>query len=44
MLEVPGSQEGAGIKILPWKLDDLLGLDPATIHELEALQVDNLHK
>lgn len=44
MLEVPGSQEGAGVKILPREFDNLLGLDPATIHKLEALQVDNLKR
>lgn len=42
LLQVSWSQKGAGIKILLWKLDNLLGLDPATVHELEALQVDNL--
>lgn len=42
--QVSGGQEGTGVKILPWKLDNLLGFDPATIHELEALQVDNLKR
>lgn len=40
--QVSGSQEGTGVKILPRKFDNLLGFDPATVHELEALQVDNL--
>lgn len=40
--QVSGSQEGTGVKILPWKFDNLLGFDPAAVHELEALQVDNL--
>ncbi len=44
MLQVSGSQEGAGVKILPRELDNLLGLDPATVHKLEALQMDNLKK
>lgn len=39
---VSGSQEGTGVKILPRKFDNLLGFDPATVHKLEALQVDNL--
>lgn len=39
---VSGSQEGAGVKILPRKFDNLLGFDPAAVHKLEALQVDNL--
>lgn len=40
--QVSGSQEGTGVKILPRKFDNLLGFDPAAVHELEALQVDNL--
>lgn len=42
LLQVPRGQEGAGVETLPWELDDLLGFDPATVDELEALQVDNL--
>lgn len=40
--QVSGSQEGTGVEILPRKLDDLLGFDPAAVHKLESLQVDNL--
>ena len=35
--QVPRGQEGAGVKALPGELDDLLGLDPAPVHEVEAL-------
>lgn len=42
LLQVSGSQEGAGIKVLTWELNNLLRLNPATVDELEALQVDNL--
>lgn len=44
LLQVSGSQEGAGVKILPWELDNLLGFDPTTVYKLKALQVDNLGK
>lgn len=44
LLQVSGSQEGAGVKVLPRELDNLLGFDPTTIYKLEALQVDNLKK
>lgn len=44
LLQVSGSQEGAGVEIFPRELDNLLGLDPAAVHKLEALQVDNLKK
>lgn len=44
LLQVSGSQEGAGVAIFPRELDNLLGLDPAAVHKLEALQVDNLKK
>lgn len=44
LLQVSGSQEGAGVKIHPRKLDNLLGFDPTTIYKLEALKVDNLKK
>lgn len=40
--QVSGSQEGTGVKVLPREFDNLLGFDPATVHQLEALQVDNL--
>lgn len=42
LLRVPGRQEGAGVEALPRELDYLLRLDPAAVHELEALQVDDL--
>lgn len=44
LLQVSGSQESTGVEIFPRELDNLLGLDPATIHKLEALQVDDLKK
>lgn len=44
LLQVSRSQEGAGIKTLPWKLDNLLGFNPTTINKLEAFQVNNLVK
>lgn len=37
LLQVPGSQEGAGVEVFPGELDDLLGFDPAAVHKLEAL-------
>lgn len=40
--QVSGGQEGTGVKALPRKFDNLLGFDPATVDELEALQVDDL--
>lgn len=42
LLNVPGCQEGTGVEALPRKLDYLLWLDPAAVHKLEALQVDDL--
>lgn len=42
LLRVPGRQEGARVEALPRELDDLLRLDPAAVHKLEALQVDDL--
>lgn len=44
LLQVSGSQESTGVEIFPRELDNLLGFDPAAIHELEALQVDDLKK
>lgn len=40
--QVSGGQEGTGVETLPWKFDNLLGFDPASVHKLEALQVDDL--
>lgn len=44
LLQVSGSQEGAGVKILPRELNNLLGFDPAAVDELETLQMDNLER
>lgn len=41
---IPRHQEGSRVKLFTRKLHYLLGLDPATIHKLEALQVNNLEK
>jgi len=42
--QVPGGQERTGVKTLPGKLDDLLGLDPSAVDKLEALQMNNLER
>ena len=42
--QVPRGQEGAGVKALPGELDDLLGLNPAPVHEVEALQMNDLER
>lgn len=42
LLHVPGCQESTGVEALSWELDYLLWLDPAAVHKLEALQVDDL--
>lgn len=44
LLQVSGSQEGAGVEILSRELHDLLGLDPTAVHKLEPLEVDDLKK
>lgn len=44
LLPVSRSKEGAGVKILSWKLDNLLRLYPSTIDELEAFEVNNLKR
>lgn len=44
LLQVSGSQEGAGVEIFSRELHNLLGLDPTAVYKLEPLKVDNLKK
>ncbi len=41
---LPWGQERTGVKALTWKLHNFLRLNPATIDQLEAFQMNNLKK